>query len=135
MSTKSRFKMLFVTALFAAALILGAASTGLTSFTDPPPEGSRYAGPAIIGTLTFDGNYVSFSGKCKGADVILAPAPWVVDLSTVTEENIEGFYLAGVGPAGCHSEWGGEGIIVNTVTSFTNTGLSIIADVVILFVL
>ena len=97
-----------------------------------PPPGYQQVGPAIVGTIVLDGYDASFTGQCKGNDINVS-VPWPTYLNSITKENVENFVLMTAGPAGCHSDYGGEDIIIHKVTKFNATLTAVVADVVILF--
>lgn len=131
-------KVLSVTLLMVMALLGGPIPHGSAGI-EPPTEVERLAGPAIVATLTATWNAglvtAMVTGDCKGQPVVINPDPFprAVDFTGVTEAEIEDLRI-GDAPAGCHSDFGGEDMIINTVLEFTNTGTTIVVRGVLLFV-
>lgn len=100
------------------------------------PEGQviKLEGPALVGTISLDGSYASFSGKCMGETVALT-IPWSTDISSVTEANTEGFPLqcASALPEKCQSAEKSIYMIISNVTRFSKTETAVVADVVMLY--
>jgi len=130
--------MLLITLLAIPLMLV----TGQIAYGGPnpgPPVGMHLSGPAIVGTITITSTaygwiLANFQGHCKGQPVTIVSTPIPLDITSVTEEILEGYNLSYIGPPGCRSDFGGELILINTVTKFTQFGDDMItADAVILF--
>jgi hypothetical protein len=120
---------------------------------NPPVEGDWHlAGPAIVGTITLGQTgsegcttagqlvYINFLGNCKG-DIVryeIQEHKIVKCLSALTEEDIEGLqiddYLSfGTGWENCQTQDGPKPLIINTLTFFDKSTITVQADAVLLF--
>jgi hypothetical protein len=142
-------KMLWLIVLFLIPLFsISAYGNGFN-----PPDGSwRFSGPAITGTLTLtpvSGNYlikIEFTGDCKCIPVELElPQHKIKDpFPSLTGDDLIGLYIGdvvegqkyGFLPLEClPPKFEGEGIIINAVSKFENSGTKITADIVMLFLM
>lgn len=104
------------------------------------PVDSHLSGPAIVGSLIItpdsDGSLIAnFSGKCKGVSFEISNAHWptLIRFDLITEQDLQD-YVVGNGasamPAGCAKE--GLDLIINTINKFSNSGVLIQAEVVLM---
>lgn len=129
--------VLFLTILLVLPLILIPAPNGYAGGPEPPYEGIPAGGKVITGHLSVglavNPFYVTdpmmgmaaslFIGACGKMDVAIGPFYETITLSgfmeETTEEFLESYTLAGVGPPGCFTENGGEDLIITKIKKFT----------------
>lgn len=131
MPTKNVIKVLLLNTFLIILMIYGVSCT-----PEPPEEGERLSGPAIVGTVTLNGTNIYFEGKCEGKGLSFSHDFYIPSdvLAILTADDLKDYRIrGGTTLAGsCYSVSGA--IIVNTVTRFDNRGDMVTADVVILAV-
>jgi len=131
----------------AVVAVLGVASHASAGKSEgPPPAGFKDAGPAVVGTLTFQTSpSVTVDVSCKGTPISLSFTS-SYSLQTLAEADIEGFLVNIDGTfitpemIHCYPDLAGNPhltVVVNTVTKFkaipaTGPRTTVIADVVFL---
>lgn len=128
MSKKSLSKVLVLIISLSIPVMLAATC-------EPPGDGERLSGPAIVGTVRLNSSYIYFEGNCEGKPIALTldnPFP----IESLTADDLKDFrYRGGITDLNLGSCYPFTGdIIINTVSDFENKGYEITADVVILAV-
>ena len=127
------------------ASIVGVLSLGLTLGTamfvhagtpEPPTGAEQLKGPALLGKVILDGGNLQFiDGTCKGDPIGAINSPFPIeDLAALTKEDLLDYRISGGTELvpDCYKETGA--LIVQAVSQFTNTGATVVADVVLLSV-
>jgi len=121
--------------VIAIALSLGTVGSVLANHENPAPGTTHLTGPAMVGTVTIGEDGVAiFTGNCRGDTVYFSSgSPLTDNVAGLTEADVQDYFITGAMSQlpDCYNGLQG-GLIVNTVTKFTNFGTSVIADVVVL---
>jgi len=137
MIKKIVFKVIVLTMVLSIAYWYAEAKKG-----EAPPEGLKYSGSSITGTLLFvaddpnDPNttMMSFAGYCKQHMPLGLIMPWDETIATLSlKENIKDFYVPNVVqllPLECDPPEGALDLMVTHVGRFTYSANTVIAEIV-----
>jgi len=135
-------RTLVVSTLLVIPLVLGIALSGYGEWEGPGQDD-------VIGKKTAGGTFVSIQVEglgcpfvvsfiqmtCNKTDYTVGPGintgVTPDNIGTLLPEDLENKLIEEAGPLGCFSADGGDDIVIDKVTSFSNTGTAIIADIVI----
>lgn len=150
MERKFFFKVLLITVMLFIPLIPGITLNGYAGAPEPPTEGVQLAGPQIVGILTLvhsgdPEDYsvkATFYGFCRGLKYplkkkfcnlpIFVPFNELCAKDDITKEykNLLGYLIYAAGPEDCHSECGGEDLVITKVNKCVNkSATKIVAEV------